>query len=136
VDWPKAKLCIPAEQVFIWCKPVLTEENQRRYGFVAGGSLAGPKSKVALPDDYEAEVAEPVREAVVQQVARRCSFLFRAPASTTRWYLCWYLGAAHLGNPGLLTWVRGKNGTPRLVANPFAERGCLARGSKMRRRLS
>lgn len=79
----------------------LTEEIQRRYGLsLEEAGLA--KKQGGLPDDYEAEVLNPFREAVVQQVARAMQF-FLAPASTTRWIM-WFWPAAPRQFPGLLTW--------------------------------
>ncbi len=55
----------------------LTEEIQRRYGLsLEEAGLA--KKQGGLPDDYEAEVLNPFREAVVQQVARALQFFFGA----------------------------------------------------------
>jgi type IV pilus assembly protein PilM len=56
----------------------LTDEIMRRYGLpLEEAGLA--KKQGGLPDDYEPEVLEPFKEAVVQQVARS----FFPPASTT-----------------------------------------------------
>jgi type IV pilus assembly protein PilM len=53
----------------------LTEEIQRRYGlsFEEAGKL---KKEGGLPDDYEVEVLQPFKEAVVQQVTRSLQFFF------------------------------------------------------------
>ncbi len=53
----------------------LTEEIQRRYGLsVEEAGLA--KKQGGLPDDYEQEVLEPFKEAVVQQITRSLQFFF------------------------------------------------------------
>src|SRR5690606_4529268 len=53
----------------------LTEEIQRRYGLsLEEAGLA--KRQGGLPDDYETEVLQPFREAVVQQVSRSLQFFF------------------------------------------------------------
>src|SRR5690606_5306977 len=55
----------------------LTEEIQRRYGLSAEeAGLA--KKQGGLPDDYNSEVLEPFKEAVVQQVTRSLQFFFSA----------------------------------------------------------
>jgi len=53
----------------------LTEEIQRRYGLsTEEAGLA--KKQGGLPDDYEPEVLEPFKDAVVQQVTRSLQFFF------------------------------------------------------------
>lgn len=55
----------------------LTEEIQRRYGLsVEEAGLA--KKQGGLPDDYDSEVLQPFKEAVVQQVSRSLQFFFAA----------------------------------------------------------
>jgi len=68
----------------------LTDEIMRRYGLpLEEAGLA--KKQGGLPDDYELEVLEPFKDAVVQQVARLCSRLpgrcssFSPPVNTTMW---------------------------------------------------
>ncbi len=53
----------------------LTDEIQRRYGLsTEEAGLA--KKQGGLPDDYETEVLNPFKEAVVQQVSRSLQFFF------------------------------------------------------------
>ena len=53
----------------------LTDEIMRRYGLpLEEAGLA--KKQGGLPDDYEPEVLEPFKDAVVQQVARSLQFFF------------------------------------------------------------
>src|SRR5690606_10105441 len=53
----------------------LTEEIQRRYGLtVEEAGLA--KKQGGLPDDYESEVLDPFKDAVVQQIVRSLQFFF------------------------------------------------------------
>lgn len=67
----------------------LTEEIQRRYGlsFEEAG-LA--KRQGGLPDSYYAEVLEPFKEAMAQQVSRSLQFFFR-PVPTAAWIISFWL---------------------------------------------
>ena len=57
----------------------LTEEIQRRYSLsVEEAGLA--KKQGGLPDDYETEVLQPFKEAVVQQVTRSLQFFYSSSA--------------------------------------------------------
>ena len=57
----------------------LTEEIQRRYSLsVEEAGLA--KKQGGLPDDYESEVLQPFKEAVVQQVTRSLQFFYSSSA--------------------------------------------------------
>src|SRR5690606_24017654 len=53
----------------------LTDEIQRRYG-LSQEEAGLAKKQGGLPDDYEAEVLRPFKEAVVQQVSRSLQFFF------------------------------------------------------------
>ncbi|TWI54172.1 type IV pilus assembly protein PilM [Pseudomonas duriflava] len=96
----------------------LTEEIQRRYGlsFEEAG-LA--KKQGGLPDDYQAEVLTPFREAVVQQVGRSLQFFFAAGQYNDVDYILLAGGTASIS--GLDRLIQQKIGTPTLVANPFAD---------------
>jgi type IV pilus assembly protein PilM len=89
----------------------LTEEIQRRYGLsVEEAGLA--KKQGGLPDDYETEVLEPFREAVVQRWrGRSSSSLVRA--STTRWTMCSSPVAQRLSR-GWPKWLRRRRPRPPL----------------------
>ncbi|MBS3804838.1 MAG: pilus assembly protein PilM [Oleiphilaceae bacterium] len=103
----------------------LTEEIQRRYGLsLEEAGLA--KKQGGLPDDYEAEVLVPFREAVVQQVARALQFFFGASQYNAVDYVILAGGTASI--QGLTDMVEDKTGTPTLVANPFAD---MAVGSRV-----
>lgn len=102
----------------------LTEEIQRRYGLsLEEAGLA--KKQGGLPDDYEAEVLNPFREAVVQQVARAMQFFFGASQYNSVDYVVLSGGTSAI--PGLVDMVEEKTGTPTLVANPFADMAVSAR---------
>ncbi|MFE8072860.1 pilus assembly protein PilM [Marinobacteraceae bacterium S3BR75-40.1] len=103
----------------------LTEEIQRRYGLsLEEAGLA--KKQGGLPDDYESEVLEPFKEAVVQQVARALQFFFGSSQYNAVDYVVLAGGTASIA--GIADMVEDKVGTPTLIANPFAD---MAVGSKV-----
>ncbi len=96
----------------------LTDEIMRRYGLpLEEAGLA--KEQGGLPDDYEPEVLEPFKDAVVQQVARSLQFFFSSSQYNDVDYIILAGGVASM--QGLDTLVQDKLGTPATVANPFAE---------------
>ena len=95
----------------------LTEEIQRRYGLTM--EEAGLAKKTGgLPDDYEQEVLEPFKEAVIQQVTRSLQFFFSSTQYNDVDHVVLAGGVAAL--EGLAEAVEDKLGTPTTVANPFA----------------
>lgn len=96
----------------------LTEEIQRRYGLsMEEAGLA--KKQGGLPDDYESEVLQPFKEAVVQQVSRSLQFFFAAGQLHDVDYILLAGGTASI--PNLDRLIQQKIGTQTLVANPFAD---------------
>lgn len=95
----------------------LTEEIQRRYGLSAEEAQIA-KQQGGLPDDYEPEVLEPFKDAVVQQVTRSLQFFFSSSQYNDVDYIVLAGGVASM--PGLADLVQEKLGTPTAVANPFA----------------
>lgn len=96
----------------------LTEEIQRRYGLsVEEAGLA--KKQGGLPDDYESEVLQPFKDAVVQQVSRSLQFFFAAGQFNDVDYILLAGGTASI--PDLDRLIQQKIGTSTLVANPFAD---------------
>jgi type IV pilus assembly protein PilM len=96
----------------------LTDEIMRRYGLpVEEAGLA--KKQGGLPDDYEPEVLEPFKDAVVQQVARSLQFFFSSSQYNDVDYIVLAGGVSSM--EGLDEMVQDKLGTPATVANPFAE---------------
>lgn len=94
----------------------LTEEIQRRYSLsVEEAGLA--KKLGGLPDDYETEVLQPFREAVVQQVARSLQFFYSSSAYDDVDHIILAGGTASI--EGLADMVAAKLGTPTSMANPF-----------------
>lgn len=94
----------------------LTEEIQRRYSlsFEEAG-LA--KKQGGLPDDYEEEVLQPFKEAVLQQVTRSLQFFFSSSQYDDVDYIVLAGGTASI--EGLGEMIEAKLGTPTVIANPF-----------------
>ena len=94
----------------------LTEEIQRRYSLsVEEAGLA--KKQGGLPDDYETEVLQPFKEAVVQQVTRSLQFFYSSSAYDDVDHIILAGGTASI--EGLADMVAAKLGTPTSMANPF-----------------
>lgn len=96
----------------------LTEEIQRRYSlsFEEAG-LA--KKQGGLPDDYEEEVLQPFKEAVLQQVTRSLQFFFSSSQYDDVDYIVLAGGTASID--GLADMIENKLGTATLIANPFVD---------------
>ena len=96
----------------------LTDEIMRRYGLpLEEAGLA--KKQGGLPDDYEPDVLEPFREAVVQQVGRSLQFFFSS--SDFNGVDCIFLAGGVASMDGLVAMVAERLGTQVVVANPFAD---------------
>lgn len=95
----------------------LTEEIQRRYSLsVEEAGLA--KKQGGLPDDYETEVLQPFKEAVVQQVTRSLQFFYSSSTYDDVDHIILAGGTSSID--GLADMVAAKLGTPCTIANPFA----------------
>lgn len=106
----------------------LTEEIQRRYGLSAEeAGLA--KKQGGLPDDYEPEVLDPFKDAVVQQVTRSLQFFFSSSQYNDVDHIVLAGGVASMS--GLSELVQEKLGTPTTVANPFADMTIASRVNAM-----
>ena len=93
----------------------LTEEIQRRYGLsLEEAGLA--KKEGGLPDDYDQEVLEPFKEAVIQQVTRSLQFFF--PQRSTMTSTTCYWPAALPPLRALLTQLK-RNSARRLQCVPL-----------------
>jgi type IV pilus assembly protein PilM len=102
----------------------LTEEIQRRYGLsTEEAGLA--KKQGGLPDDYQLEVLEPFKEAVVQQVTRSLQFFFSSSQYNDVDQIVLAGGVATL--EGLSGLIEEKLGTQTTVANPFARMSVSSR---------
>ncbi len=102
----------------------LTEEIQRRYG-LSRDEAGLAKKQGGLPDDYEAEVLAPFKEAVVQQVTRSLQFFFSASQYNDVDYIILAGGVASLD--GLVSLIEEKLGTQTVMANPFARMSVSSR---------
>ena len=102
----------------------LTDEIMRRYGLpLEEAGLA--KKQGGLPDDYEPEVLEPFKDAVVQQVARSLQFFFSSSQYNDVDHIILAGGVSSM--EGLAELVQEKLGTPSIIANPFAEMAISSR---------
>jgi len=96
----------------------LTDEIMNRYdlSFEEAGRA---KKQGGLPEDYESEVLEPFREAVVQQVSRSLQFFFSSSEYTELDCIVFCGGVAAFA--GLAEIIEERLSTPAIVANPFAD---------------
>ncbi|MGK2914237.1 MAG: pilus assembly protein PilM [Porticoccaceae bacterium] len=103
----------------------VTEEIQRRYGLsVEEAGLA--KKKGGLPEDYQTEIVEPFKEALIQQISRSLQFFFSSSQYNYVDHLVLAGGVAVM--EGLRDEVEVKLGLPTTIANPFAN---MTVGSKV-----
>jgi type IV pilus assembly protein PilM len=119
----KGKITYTRDQIFGGSQ--LTEEIQRRYGISAEEALKA-KMEGGLPDDYEAEILEPFKDTVVQQVSRSLQFFYSSSQFNDVDYIVLAGGTSSL--EGLAQLVQEKIGSPAIVANPFAN---MTIGSKV-----
>lgn len=103
----------------------VTEEIQRRYG-LSMEEAGQAKKQGGLPEDYETEILEPFKEALIQQVQRSLQFFFSS--SQYNYVDQVVLAGGVAAMPGLRREVEEKLGLPTSVANPFAN---MAIGSKV-----
>jgi type IV pilus assembly protein PilM len=96
----------------------LTDEIMRRYGLpLEEAGLA--KKQGGLPDDYEPELLNPFRDAVVQQVTRSLQLFFSSSQYNDVDTIIMAGGVSYM--EGLSDLVQEQLDTPTVVANPFAE---------------
>lgn len=94
----------------------LTEEIQRRYGLsYEEAGLA--KKHGGLPDNYTADVLEPFKKALVQQIQRSLQFFVSSSANRGIDTLVLAGGCASI--PGIDSLVEKTLGVPVYIANPF-----------------
>lgn len=96
----------------------LTEEIQRRYGlsFEEAGMA---KKQGGLPDDYEPEVLEPFKEAIIQQVSRSLQFFYGSSQYGEVDHIVLAGGCSIID--GLEEMIEERLGTTASIANPFAD---------------
>ncbi|WP_430463044.1 pilus assembly protein PilM [Thalassolituus sp. LLYu03] len=94
----------------------LTEDIMRRYGL---GEDEASRSKLegGLPDDYESEVLEPFRRAVVQQVSRSLQFFYSSSQFNDVDYIVLAGGTSSIAH--LADEVQEVLGIATVIANPF-----------------
>ncbi|MEO5702631.1 MAG: pilus assembly protein PilM [Gammaproteobacteria bacterium] len=95
----------------------LTEEIQRRYE-LSYEDAAMAKEHGNLPSDYEAEVLEPFKETMTQQITRSLQFFFSSSPYHSVDHILLAGGSALI--PGIAEMVAAKTETPTSIANPFA----------------
>jgi type IV pilus assembly protein PilM len=96
----------------------LTDEIQRRYG-LSQEEAGLAKKQGGLPDDYEQEVLEPFKEAVIQQVSRSLQFFFASTQYNDVDYIVLAGGTASIS--GIADLVQARVNIPAMIANPFAD---------------
>lgn len=96
----------------------LTEEIQRRYG-ISMDEAGLAKKTGELPDDYESEVLQPFKEAIVQQVNRSLQFFYGSSQFNEVDYILLAGGSSAI--EGLADLVQEKVGAACSVANPFTD---------------
>ncbi len=102
----------------------LTDEIMRRYGLpLEEAGLA--KKQGGLPDDYEPEVLEPFKDAVVQQVQRSLQFFFSSSQYNDVDHIILAGGVAPVD--GLEGSVQDRFGTLATLSNPVAQMSISSR---------
>ena len=102
----------------------LTEEIQRRYGL--SYSEAGlAKKQGGLPEDYEDEVLEPFKDAVVQQITRSLQFFFSSSQYNAVDHIVLAGGVSCIDDLGEV--VQNRLSTQTSIANPFANMSLASR---------
>jgi type IV pilus assembly protein PilM len=96
----------------------LDDEVMRRYGLnLEEARLA--KREGGLPETYQAEVLQPFREALVQQVSRLLQFFYAGSEFNRVDRIVLAGGTA--STPGVAPMVEEQLGVPTVVANPLAQ---------------
>lgn len=96
----------------------LDDEIVRRYG-LSVDEARNAKHDGSLPDDYQDEVLQPFREALVQQVSRLLQFFYAGSEFNRVDRIVLAGGTA--STPGVDTLVEEQLGVPTVVANPLAQ---------------
>lgn len=96
----------------------LTDEVMRRYG-LSYDEAGLAKRQGGLPEDYETEVLEPFKEAMVQQISRSLQFFFSSSDYNQVEHIVLAGGCASI--PGITEMMAEHLGVGTSVANPLAE---------------
>ncbi len=102
----------------------LTEEIQRRYG-LSYEEAGMAKKQGGLPDDYEPEVLEPFKEAIIQQVSRSLQFFYGSSQYGEVDHIVLAGGCSIID--GLEEMIEERLGTTASIANPFADMSLSSR---------
>jgi type IV pilus assembly protein PilM len=102
----------------------LTDEIQRRYG-LSQAEAEQAKVQGGLPDDYLADLLEPFKETVLQQVTRSLQFFYSSGNYSQVDHIILAGGVARLG--GLAPLVQNHLETLVSVANPFMGMTCASK---------
>lgn len=116
------KVIYTREQVFGGKQ--LTDEIQRRYG-LAYEEAGLAKKQGGLPENYDPEVLQPFKEAMVQQVSRSLQFFFSSSQHNSVDHIVLAGGCASIS--GVDTMIEDKVGITTSVANPFANMSLTSR---------
>jgi len=102
----------------------LTDEIQRRYGL---SQVEAEQAKIqgGLPDDYVADLLEPFKETVMQQITRSLQFFYSSGNYSQVDHIILAGGVARLS--GLAPLVQNYLETQVSVANPFAGMTCSSK---------
>lgn len=97
---------------------LLTEEIQRRYG-LSQAEAEREKVEGGLPADYQAEILDPFKENIVQQISRALQFFFSSSQFNAVDAIVLAGGTSSIN--GLARMVEEKLGARAVTANPFAD---------------
>lgn len=95
----------------------LTDDIQARYG-LSNEEAGRAKKQGGLPDDYEAEILNPFKESLAQQVSRLLQIFFSSTSQNQIDHILLCGGTASI--PGINTVVEQYIGVPTVLANPLA----------------
>ena len=105
----------------------LTEQIQHRYGLsYEEATLA--KRQGTLPDDYQTDLLEPFKDAMVQEINRAIQFYYASSTTGTISHTIVAGGCASI--PGVVDLIREKVGGHVTLANPFSGMSVSAKVSK------
>jgi type IV pilus assembly protein PilM len=102
----------------------LTEEIMRRYG-LSYEEAGMAKRQGGLPENYQADVLEPFKEAMTQQTSRSLQFFYSSSAHNKVDHIVLAGGSASI--PGIDEMIQDKLGVETSIANPFASMSLSAR---------
>jgi type IV pilus assembly protein PilM len=102
----------------------LTDEIQRRYGL---SQVEAEQAKIqgGLPDDYVADLLEPFKETVLQQITRSLQFFYSSGSHSQVDHIILAGGVARLS--GIAPLVQNHLETLVSVANPFMSMECSSK---------